>query len=122
MGTSVHTGKSPASIVQLSPAAIAEILRLRSKQAQNPDMQFRLSVQPGGCADFYYKMEFITSLEINDQVYHWGGLEVVVDDLSLQQLQGLLIDYSEDLMGGGFRFHNPNATKSCGCGNSFALR
>jgi len=47
---------------------------------------------------------------------------VVIDDQSLDYINGLMLDYSEDLMGGGFRFHNPNAKHSCGCGNSFSVK
>lgn len=106
-------------MIQLSPAATQEILRLRSCQTGNP--RFRLRVQPGGCSDFYYSLSFDDQLYSTDQTWSCNGVEGVIDAHTLQLADGLLLDYSEDLMGGGFRFHNPQATQSCGCGHSFAI-
>jgi iron-sulfur cluster assembly accessory protein len=57
----------------------------------------------------------------DDQLFNCDGVQVVVDAQSISAIAGLTLDYSEDLMGGGFRFHNPNALQTCGCGNSFSL-
>lgn len=107
-------------MIQLSQAAIAEINRLKVKQ-HHPEAVFRLEVQPGGCSEFHYVLKFDSSIKLTDQVLSCGGMSVVVDSQSLSRVSGLAIDYSEDLMGGGFRFHNPNATQNCGCGNSFSV-
>jgi iron-sulfur cluster assembly accessory protein len=106
-------------MIQLSPAAITEVNRIRA-QASHHNSLFRLSVQAGGCADLYYVLE-LDDQQPGDQLLHCNGLEIVVDAESLQYLKGLKLDYTEDLMGGGFRFHNPNAVQSCGCGNSFSV-
>ncbi|NJN58189.1 MAG: iron-sulfur cluster assembly accessory protein [Leptolyngbyaceae cyanobacterium SL_5_9] len=108
-------------MIQLSQAAVVEINRLKAKQ-RNPQSLFRLEIQPGGCSDLHYVLKFDSSTELTDQVLECKGLSVVVDSHSLNCISGLTVDYSEDLMGGGFRFHNPNATQNCGCGNSFSTR
>lgn len=108
-------------MIQISPVATQEILRLRSQQSHN-DAFFRLGVELGGCSQWVYKMAFEQQLQSDDTVYPCNELQVVIDSHSLAYVQGLRIDYSEDLMGGGFRFHNPQATHSCGCGHSFATQ
>ncbi|MFM7427475.1 MAG: HesB/IscA family protein [Elainella sp.] len=107
-------------MIHLSQAAAQEVQRMRSKSA-NPDALFRLGIQSGGCAEFYYTLELADSASPDDQILQSEGIPIAVDSQSLPYLIGLNLDYSEDLMGGGFRFHNPNATSSCGCGNSFAI-
>ncbi len=105
-------------MIQITPAATREVLRLKSKQ-KGSNLLFRLGVKPGGCCHLYYQMGFAETLEPDDGVYHCGGVQVVIDHSSLSHLEGLVLDYSEDLMGGGFRFSNPNASQTCGCSHSF---
>lgn len=107
-------------MIDLSKAAASEVKRLRAKLKQ-PNALFRLKVQPGGCSGMLYAMEFDEAIAPGDWVYDCNGLQVVVEAQSLPYIDGLTLDYSEDLMGGGFRFHNPNATQTCGCGNSFSI-
>lgn len=107
-------------MIKLSQAAANEIGRLKLKQ-QQPKVLFRLAVKPGGCASgWYYDLSFNDEAEIGDLVFDEHGIQVVVDPRSLDYIKGLMLDYSEDLMGGGFRFHNPQAIATCGCGNSFS--
>lgn len=106
-------------MIHLSKAAASEIRRLSSKQ-QNPNILFRLQVQPGGCSGLFYDMTFDEAVRLGDRVYECSGITIVVDAQSLNYINGITLDYSEDLMGGGFRFYNPNAIASCGCGNSFS--
>ncbi|WP_413163744.1 HesB/IscA family protein [Capilliphycus salinus ALCB114379] len=105
-------------MIQITQAATREVLRLKSKQ-KNADVLFRLRVQPGGCKGWSYQMTFDDALQPDDGVYNCGEIKVVIDTQSLSQVRGLTLDYSEDLMGGGFRFNNPNATQTCGCSHSF---
>ncbi|PSB14993.1 iron-sulfur cluster assembly accessory protein [filamentous cyanobacterium CCP1] len=107
-------------MIHLSQAAIAEVNRIKSKRAQ-PEALFRLGIQAGGCADFYYTLELDETPIAEDCVITCGAVQVVVSSDSLKHLDGLTVDYTEDLMGGGFRFHNPNASSTCGCGNSFSV-
>ena len=106
-------------MIQLSPAAASEIIRLQACQAQ-PGQVFRLSVTPNGCAGLSYVMQFALA-QPDDRLDQSNGIPIFIDPLSLSYLEGVILDYSEDLMGGGFRFHNPQAYKSCGCGISFSL-
>jgi len=107
------------AMIQLSPAAIQEILRLRSRRGQ-PDLILRLGVQPSGCLDWSYLLGFESIPQTGDRRFDCHGIQVVVDPASQPYLNGVTLDYSEDLMGGGFRFRNPNAHQTCGCGNSFS--
>lgn len=106
-------------MIYLSPAAINEIERLKSKQPSN--ILFRLRVKSGGCADWFYDLAFDTTVQPQDQVLELQYLRVIIDPESLNYINELSLDYSEDLMGGGFRFHNPQATSTCSCGNSFSV-
>lgn len=105
-------------MIQLSSVAASEIKRLKSKQPQN--VFFRLAVKPGGCSGWYYDMFFDEALKADDRVLDCHGINIVIDSQSLEYVNGLTLDYSEDLMGGGFRFNNPQAMATCGCGNSFS--
>jgi iron-sulfur cluster assembly accessory protein len=106
-------------MIHLSPAAINEIGRLKSKQPS--DTLFRLRVKSGGCADWFYDLAFDTTVQFQDRVLALDDIRVVIDPESLNYITGLSLDYSEDLTGGGFRFHNPQATSTCNCGNSFSI-
>ncbi|MEQ9357131.1 HesB/IscA family protein [Coleofasciculus sp. F4-SAH-05] len=109
-------------MITLSQAATDEIRRLQTKRQQQ-QARLRLGVKPGGCADLYYTMEFDDdAVRSSDRVYDCQGIVVVVDEASTKHLTTLTLDYSEDLMGGGFRFYNPNAIETCGCGNSFRVK
>lgn len=105
-------------MINITPTATREVLRLKSKQ-KNANVWFRLRVQSGGCCSWYYQMTFDPTPGPDDQVYNCGEIQVIVDAQSLTRLEGLTLDYSEDLMGGGFRFNNPNASQTCGCSHSF---
>ncbi|MCM1984321.1 HesB/IscA family protein [Lyngbya confervoides] len=106
-------------MIEISHAAASEVKRLRLKQVSSSRGQLRLSVQARGCAGLSYHMEFEVEPEVTDRVIHCEDIDIVVDPQSLDYLKGLVIDYTEDLMGGAFRFHNPNALEVCNCGHSF---
>lgn len=107
-------------MIHLSPDAEKEIARLLARQ-DNPENLFRLGVKKGGCCQFSYAMEFDRQIRPSDRVFKFDRVQVVVDSEYLSYFDGLTLDYSEDLMGGGFRFKNPMATTTCSCGNSFAI-
>ncbi|NET55320.1 MAG: iron-sulfur cluster assembly accessory protein [Symploca sp. SIO2E6] len=107
-------------MINLSKVAVSEIRRLQLRR-HNQEARLRLGVQAGGCAQLYYTIDFDDEINPGDRIYNCEGICVIVDASSLNYLNGLTVDYSEDLMGGGFRFHNPNAVFSCGCGNSFRV-
>ncbi len=105
-------------MIQLTPTALAEVKRLRSK-APTSEHLLRLRIEPGGCMDWCYGLSLCSTVRSDDQLVQCGELQVVIDNTSLERVENLAIDYSEDLMGGGFRFHNAKAIQTCGCGNSF---
>lgn len=107
-------------MIKLSKAAADEIKRLQARR-QKQGARLRFGVQAGGCADFYYTLDFDEVLNPGDRIYDSGDIEIIVDEKSVNYINELTLDYSEDLMGGGFRFHNPKAVESCGCGNSFRV-
>ena len=107
-------------MIQLSPTAAQEILRLKARRSNHTNLRFRLRVQAAGCLGLLYGMDFDQQLNADDRTCEVSGVSIVIDADSLRWVSGLRVDYSEDLMGGGFRFHNPTAIETCGCGNSFA--
>lgn len=106
--------------MEISKAAIAEIRRMRSVR-DRLDSKFRIGFTTGGCENFYYTIDLADSIAETDRVYEVSGISVLIDRQQVAYLDCLKLDYSEDLMGGGFRFDNPLATNICGCGNSFAI-
>jgi iron-sulfur cluster assembly protein len=107
-------------MIQLSDRAIVEIERLQSQQSDSSPY-FRIAVAAHGCAGLAYDLQFAPVSQPEDHQLTIAQLTVLIDPNSLTQLQGLAIDYTEDLMGGGFQFSNPQAKRTCSCGISFAI-
>ncbi|WP_299493392.1 iron-sulfur cluster assembly accessory protein [Acaryochloris sp. IP29b_bin.137] len=105
-------------MIQLSSSAIGEVKRLQKKHAANGLL--RIGVETTGCKGLAYQMKFDQSPQPEDHIFDCEAIKIAVDSSSLQYLSGLTLDYTEDLMGGGFRFYNPNAVETCTCGHSFA--
>ena len=83
-------------------------------------LALRVAVKPGGCSGFSYEMYFDSDIAGDDVTADFSGVKVVVDPGSLPMLDGATLDYSDGLEGAGFAIDNPNATNTCGCGNSFS--
>ena len=98
--------------------AADEIKKLLSVE-NIPNAFLRVRVVPGGCSGFSYEMGFDDETEDSDQLFEKEGVKVAIDELSLPYLQGAVLDYKDGLNGTGFAINNPNATGSCGCGQSF---
>ena len=81
----------------------------------------RIAVSGGGCSGFQYGLSFDDQRNPDDFVFEHDGVAVIVDDVSLDLLNGAEVDFVEDLMGASFQIKNPNAASSCGCGNSFSV-
>ena len=105
--------------IELSDAAKAEVKRLLEKE-NKPELGLRLGVQGGGCSGLSYKLNFDKSRE-GDNVLELGAFNVFVDPKSFLYLNGILLDYVDSLQGKGFKFVNPNAKNTCGCGESFGV-
>ena len=106
-------------MIHLSKTAATEVKRLRSKHS-HPDALLHLGVESSGCSGLSYTMGFDDTIAPEATVCESEGIQIAIDPQQSKYLNELTLDYSEDLMGGGFRFHNPNAAKSCSCGNSFS--
>ncbi len=121
------------AIIQIKPKAMARLVELKSKRDADPKstvdpsspLILRMGVRNGGCSGLSYVMDFSTADEIEEEdeidTYEEEGIQCVVDAKSLLYLYGLELDYSDELIGGGFKFFNPNAEDSCGCGSSFGV-
>ncbi|MBU2503127.1 iron-sulfur cluster assembly accessory protein [bacterium] len=105
--------------VVLTPAAVAEVKRLLAAEAE-PGLGLRLGVAGGGCSGLTYKTEFSARRD-GDVVVPEDGFEVYLDRKSAIYLRGITLDHQSGLGGKGFQFQNPNATNTCGCGESFAV-
>lgn len=81
----------------------------------------RVGVEGGGCSGLMYKLEFDTTMQENDKEFEDNGLKIVMDKKSVLYLAGTILDFSGGLNGKGFVFNNPNAGRTCGCGESFSL-
>lgn len=104
----------------MTDTALKQVQFLREKQGD--DLCLRVGVRQGGCSGLSYMMDFETVDQIkdNDEVFDYDGFKVICDPKSMLYLYGLVLDYSDALIGGGFQFTNPNASQSCGCGKSFS--
>lgn len=107
--------------VSLTPRAVERVRQVRCKEGFSDAHALRVSVVGGGCSGFSYQLDFDEAPAPDDRVYDFDGVCVVVDPTSAQYLEGIEIDYVTGLHGGGFKFANPKATQTCGCGSSFTV-
>ncbi|HEX4349493.1 MAG TPA: iron-sulfur cluster insertion protein ErpA [Verrucomicrobiae bacterium] len=105
------------NILSLTPRAAAEVKDILTKP-ENAGKYFRVFVEQGGCSGMQYGMVFDEQRD-GDLISEQEGVTVVVDGISSQYLRGTVVDFSDELTGGGFKITNPNAKESCGCGKSF---
>lgn len=117
-----QTTQSPQKGILLSENALKHVLKLRESQG-NQDLCLRVGVRNGGCSGMSYMMDFEDTSNIgdSDEVFDYDDFKIVCDPKSLLYLYGLMLDYSDALIGGGFQFTNPNAAQTCGCGKSFGV-
>lgn len=105
-------------MITLTSKAAEELGKLLASRANSTDSGLRLAVRRGGCAGWQYEMK-VADPEPGDVVVESGGARVIIAADSTGRLQGCEIDYSDDLTDAGFKIHNPQAARSCGCGTSF---
>jgi len=105
--------------VKLTPKAIEMVRKMQTKEGLGAGHGMRIGVVGGGCSGFQYSLNFDTQKE-GDRVTDFGGVMVLVDEISLPYIAGTTLDYVEGLHGAGFRFDNPRASRTCGCGSSFS--
>lgn len=112
------------AVLVVKPKAMSRLRELRDKQ-EDKKLILRMGVRNGGCSGMSYVMDFSTedAIQEDDEVdeYLAENIKCVVDAKSMLYLYGLELDFSDELIGGGFKFFNPNAEESCGCGSSFGV-
>lgn len=106
--------------LEFSSRAAGKVRELMDEEG-NPDLKLRVFITGGGCSGFSYGFTFDEDIADDDSVVLRDGVTAVVDPMSYQYLAGAEIDYREDLQGAQFVVTNPNASSTCGCGNSFAI-
>ena len=108
----------PIALTKKAEEKVKEILT----EQPEPYAGLRIQVVGGGCSGFQYRMGFDKNFnDQSDAVFEFDGLKVFIDKASLLYMEGAEVDYVEGLHGAGFKFSNPNATGSCGCGSSFSV-
>lgn len=109
------------AVVTVTPVAVDKIKGLLAEK-ELTDYGLRVFVAGGGCSGMQYGMAFENNPRENDIITEIDGVQIIVDPISLDYIQGASIDFVDNLMGGGFRIDNPNAVAACGCGNSFRTK
>jgi iron-sulfur cluster insertion protein len=107
----------PITITEKAARRIAALM----SQESDPGLMLRVAVSGGGCSGFQYGFSLDNARLEDDVLFEQSGVKVVIDSTSLELIQGAEIDFVEELVGSSFQVRNPNATSSCGCGNSFSL-
>lgn len=108
-------------MIQVTENAKNKIVELREKDGYTDNHNIRVAVKGGGCSGLMYDLLFDASIEDSDKVFEDKGVKILVDKKSLLYLLGTTLDFSDGLNGKGFQFVNPNASRTCGCGESFSV-
>jgi iron-sulfur cluster assembly accessory protein len=106
-------------VITLTDAAATKVKELLAAEG-DPELVLRVAVRPGGCSGFSYEMFFDKDVDADDTQARFGEVQVVVDASSAQLLVGATLDYKDGLNQAGFNIVNPNASRTCGCGQSFS--
>jgi len=106
-------------MIALTDTATTKVKELMDAEDQ-PELFLRVAVRPGGCSGLSYEMFFDTEKADDDVTESYGDVTVVVDQASAEYLSGASLDYKDGLQGAGFTINNPNAQRTCGCGQSFS--
>jgi iron-sulfur cluster insertion protein len=104
------------TLTETATSKVGELIKAEGEEG----LALRVAVRPGGCSGFSYEMFFDTDVAEDDVTTAYGDVKVVVDPSSAQLLAGATLDYKDGLQGAGFSIDNPNAQRTCGCGQSFS--
>jgi iron-sulfur cluster insertion protein len=116
---SIFSVQDASTVFTLTDTAADKVKSLVEAEG-NPELALRVAVRPGGCSGLSYEMYFDSDIAADDVRTEHRGVTVVIDPASAQHLAGASLDYKDGLQGAGFSIQNPNATRSCGCGQSFS--
>lgn len=108
-------------MITVTESAKQRALTLIKEEGKPADTFIRVGVESGGCSGLSYKLEFDNEIKETDQVFEDNGIKIIVDKKSFLYLVGTELDFSGGLNGKGFVFNNPNAQRTCGCGESFSV-
>lgn len=117
---SMFTVTDESQLFQLTDAAAEKVKSLIEAEDPPGDLALRVAVRPGGCSGFSYEMFFDSDIAEDDYQIDHGGVKVLIDPASQQMLKGATLNFTDGLQGAGFSISNPNAERSCGCGQSFS--
>ena len=106
-------------MITLTETAASKVKELLDAEGE-PELALRVAVRPGGCSGYSYEMFFDGDVATDDELAEFSGVKVIVDPSSAQLLNGATLDYKDGLQNAGFAIDNPNAQRSCGCGQSFS--
>jgi len=106
-------------MITLTDSAASKVKELLAAEGE-PELALRVAVRPGGCSGFQYEMFFDGDVAADDTSATFGDVKVLVDPASAQLLEGATLDYRNGLQDAGFHITNPNASRTCGCGQSFS--
>lgn len=116
-----HT-HAPTTGVLLTELAAKEVKKIIVDQELDADkVRLRIGVKGGGCSGFSYILDLTETQKETDEEFEQHGVKIIVDPKSLLYLNGVTVDFRDEIMGRGFVFNNPNASSSCGCGSSFSV-
>ncbi|WP_370529731.1 iron-sulfur cluster insertion protein ErpA [Alkalihalobacillus sp. AL-G] len=110
--------KGVIQVITITESAVDQIKQMMAAE-EDENLFLRVGVQGGGCSGLSYGMGFDSEVKESDTKFEQHGIGVIVDPESKKILEGVIIDYKQNMMGGGFTIDNPNAIASCGCGSSF---
>jgi iron-sulfur cluster assembly protein/iron-sulfur cluster insertion protein len=119
MSIQEQTHVDESSVIVLTDAAVSKVKELIAQESEE-NLALRVAVRPGGCSGFSYEMFFDSDIADDDVSATVGAVKVVVDPVSAPLLEGATLDYKDGLQGAGFHITNPQASRTCGCGNSFS--
>jgi iron-sulfur cluster assembly protein len=108
-------------MIQITDKAKKKLIQLKEEEGHSNDHNVRVAVQGGGCSGLMYQLDFDGEIKEDDKIFEDKGIKILIDKKSILYLLGTTLDFSDGLNGKGFQFINPNASRTCGCGESFAV-
>lgn len=108
-------------MITISDKAKSQLATYRTSEGHSEKAHVRVSVKGGGCSGLMYDLTFDETIKDTDQIFEDAGFKILVDKKSILYLAGTILDFSDGLNGKGFQFVNPNASRTCGCGESFSI-